>query len=117
MALDLFHRHLQFLSDLGVTDVTGRVALDAVDHLEDVPPNLLRRHWVHPFSPSAMAENCSRAVCRSSAISWARTSGSGKLSASSSVLSLSQKMSRFSLSRLASSSYSKQRHRPSGSSR
>ena len=56
------------------------------------------------FNSSAIEANCSRAVCKSSAISCARTSGSGKSSESSRLLSLSQKMSRLSLSRLVSSS-------------
>ena len=45
------------------------------------------------FSAEAILENCSSAVCRSSAISWAGTSGSGKFSLSSRESSLSQKMS------------------------
>lgn len=35
---------------------------------------------LHPFTFSAIAVNCSRAVCRSSAISWASTSGVGRSS-------------------------------------
>jgi DNA-3-methyladenine glycosylase len=56
------------------------------------------------FNFSAMAMNCSRAVCRSSAISCASTSGAGRSSESSRLLSRSQKMSRFTLSRFIRSS-------------
>src|SRR5207247_5047136 len=52
----------------------------------------------------AISRNCSRAASKSSTISWARTSGSGRLSDSSRLASLSQKMSRPVLSRLMSSS-------------
>ena len=47
----------------------------------------------------AISRNCSRAASRSSTISWARTSGSGRLSDYSRLSSLSQNMSRLSLSR------------------
>src|SRR5438094_461553 len=47
---------------------------------------------------SAISGNCSRAASRSSTISCARTSGSGRLSDSSRLSSLSQKMSKLALS-------------------
>jgi len=75
------------------------------------PPPDTRRYGFHS---AAIEANCSIAACKSSAISCASTSGSGRLSASSRVLSLIQKMSRLSLSRFASSSYVNERHRPSG---
>ena len=53
---------------------------------------------------SATAANCSSAACRSSTISAARTSGSGRLAVSSNDSSRSQKMSRLTLSRAISSS-------------
>ena len=59
---------------------------------------------VYSFTPSITAENCSNAVCMSSTISCASTSGSGRSSESSRLLSFSQKISRFTLSRLAISS-------------
>lgn len=58
----------------------------------------------YAFTFSAIAVNCSRAVCRSSAISWAKMSGGGRSSESSRLLSRSQKMSRFTLSRFIRSS-------------
>src|SRR5262249_19537645 len=48
----------------------------------------------HSFSPLAIALKSSRTDCRSSAISSARMTGSGRLSESSRLSSLSQKMSR-----------------------
>ena len=58
----------------------------------------------HFFNSSAMVANCSSAASRSSVISWAMISGGGRLADSSSASSFSQKMSRFTLSRLSSSS-------------
>lgn len=49
---------------------------------------------------TAIPRNCSRAASRSSTISCVRTSGSGRLSDSSRLSSLSQKMPRLALSRL-----------------
>jgi hypothetical protein len=57
-----------------------------------------------PPKSAAISRNCSRAASRSSTISWASTSGSGRLSDSSRLSSLSQKISRLALSRLMSSS-------------
>jgi hypothetical protein len=51
---------------------------------------------------TAISRDCSRAASRSSTISCVRTSGSGRLSDSSRLSSLSQKMSRLALSRLMS---------------
>ncbi len=65
-------------------------------------------------SPFAICANCSSAAWRSSAISRAITSGSGRFSDSDRLSSFIQKMSRLSLSRFASSSYEKLRQRPSG---
>jgi hypothetical protein len=48
----------------------------------------------YDFSAAAIVWNCSSAVWRSSAISCASTSGSGRPSESSRLLSLCQKMSR-----------------------
>jgi hypothetical protein len=48
----------------------------------------------------AISRNCSRAASRSSTISWARMSGSGRLADPSRLSSLSEKMSRLTLSRL-----------------
>jgi hypothetical protein len=59
--------------------------------------------FMSPIS-SAINRNCSRAASRSSTISAAMTSGSGRLSVSSSDSSRSQKMSRFTLSRAMISS-------------
>ena len=59
---------------------------------------------VYAFTFSAMAVKSSRAVWRSSAISWARMSGAGKSAESSRLSSFSQKMSRFTLSRFIRSS-------------
>src|ERR1022692_2327165 len=42
--------------------------------------SLSRWKSFYPFTFSAIAVNCSRAVCRSSAISWASTSGVGRSS-------------------------------------
>ena len=58
----------------------------------------------HLFRSAAIWENWSRAACKSSAISAAITSGSGRFEESSRLSSFSQKMSRFTLSRLRSSS-------------
>src|SRR5579875_835476 len=63
------------------------------------------------FRSAAIWENWSRAASRSSAISRAITSGSGRLAESSRLSSLSQKISRLALSRLISSSYSNGRKR------
>ena len=51
---------------------------------------------------SAMLANCVRAACRFSVISRASTSGAGRVALSSRASSLSQKMSRFILSRASS---------------
>lgn|GEM_PF-2760205 len=59
---------------------------------------------IHFRRSSSMAANCSSAACRSSTISAAMTAGSGRLAESSSESSLSQKISRFTLSRFMSSS-------------
>src|SRR5690606_9272155 len=56
------------------------------------------------LTSSAIALNCSNAACRSSAISRAITSGGGRLAESSRDSSLSQKMSRLTLSLLSKSS-------------
>ena len=56
------------------------------------------------FRSSAMVANCSRAASRSSVISWAMISSAGRFADSSSASSFSQKMSRFTLSRLRRSS-------------
>ena len=56
------------------------------------------------FKSSAMVANCSNAASRSAAMSVAMTSGAGKFAESSNASSFSQKMSRFTLSRLISSS-------------
>src|SRR5262249_36930468 len=58
----------------------------------------------HFFKSAAMAANCCRAASKSSTISAAIISGSGRFALSSSDSSLSQKISRLSLSRLSSSS-------------
>lgn len=63
-----------------------------------------RGNLAQSFSSRAIAEKWSRAVCKSSAISLASTSGSGKLPPSSSESFLSQKRSRLALSRLMISS-------------
>lgn len=57
------------------------------------------------FRSSSMALKLSRAVSRSAVISPAMRCGAGRLADSSSASSFSQKMSRFTLSRLVSSSY------------
>jgi hypothetical protein len=64
---------------------------------------LTRRAQAHFKSP-AMAANWSRAASRSMVISWAMIPGGGRLADSSRASSLSQKMSRFTLSRFSSSS-------------
>ena len=56
------------------------------------------------FKSSAIVANCSRAASRSAVMSAAMISGAGRLALSSSASSFSQKMSRFTLSRLVSSS-------------
>ena len=63
-------------------------------------------HNPHDLFPSLMAilVNCSSAASRSSAISVAMMSGAGSESVSVRLLSLIQKRSRLSLSRLSSSS-------------
>ena len=59
---------------------------------------------VHFRSSAAIWANCSRAACKSSAISAAMMSGSGRLAESSRLSSFSQKMSRLTLSRFSRSS-------------
>ncbi len=63
-----------------------------------------RLRLLHFFKSSAMVANCSSAASRSSVISWAMIPGAGRLALSSNASSLSQKMSRFTLSRLTRSS-------------
>jgi hypothetical protein len=54
---------------------------------------------VHFFKSSAIVANCSSAASKSAVMSGAMISGAGRLVDSSSASSLSQKMSRFTLSR------------------
>ena len=54
-----------------------------------------------------MLLNCSSAASKFSAMSAAKISGAGRFSVSSKLSSLSQKMSRFTLSRWVSSAYVK----------
>jgi len=56
------------------------------------------------FKSSAIVANCSSAACKSAVMSAAMTSGAGRFALSSSASSFSQKMSRFTLSSLVSSS-------------
>lgn len=59
------------------------------------------------FSSSMMLLNCSSADSKFSAISVANISGAGRLSVSSRLSSLNQKISRLALSRWVSSAYMK----------
>ena len=68
-----------------------------------LPP---KRSYSRPRSSidATMLLNCSRAACRSSTISWASRSGSGRFAVSSRLSSRSQTMSRLTLSRAISAS-------------
>ena len=59
------------------------------------------------FNSSIILLNCSNADSKFSAISAAKTSGAGRLSVSSRLSSLNQKISRLALSRWVSSAYVK----------
>ena len=61
-------------------------------------------HQLYFFKSAAIVANCESAASKSSTISCAITSGSGRLALSSRLSSLSQKMSRLSLSRLVRAS-------------
>jgi hypothetical protein len=91
----------------------GRIAVPAAsDHyisivrfsLPHVRNRLPWRRGFHSSKSFAIPRNCSSAASRLSAISVASTSGSGRLSVSSRLSSLSQKMSRLALSRATRSS-------------
>ena len=92
------------------TIMAGRALIDKNTNQngwELIPPvfghraSLVARYF---FKSLAISANWASAAWRSSTISAAMTSGSGRLALSSRLSSLSQKMSRLSLSRLVSSS-------------